>query len=357
MNSNNYYLLEDSTKTQEMIINIRNLLFSNEASNLNLAIQLLKGGGVPDNLMTLVLGFSKWHSDSTILKEFMQLFKKFASDNLQSYTNKNWERYIKANNDESSLSFGIQLMGKHDEINTYDLANICLELTKRGGKFCLENQTDSYYNILSKIIHHNTLNLTNYSLNFLPEEIGDFPTITALYLGGNSFTELPQTAKKIIHLNTITYENTPLPKEHLEEFFPHLFYQEYYNEGCNLKSGRKYLEAEKLFRKSAELKPDYAESWHNIGASLIFAKKIEEAEEPLREAIKHYENRIQIDPNSAWDWFWKSCVYALLGEKEESFKDLKTCIKIDSYYKRKARNEEDYRNYFDDEDFQAIVNS
>lgn len=355
MSTENYYLLQKSAKTEEMIFHIRHLFFSNEETNLHLAIQLLKGGGVPQDLISIVLGFSKWHPDTMITKECIQLFEQFASEKLQDFVKQNWQKLMNIKGNEQGLSLGFDFIEKYTELNAHDLANVCLELLQKGGKFCIENQTDSYHHILSKIIQNNNLVLTNYGLNFLPEEVGEFTNINWLNLTGNNFEILPQTAKKLRSLRYIFYDETLLSREYLADFFPWVMYEEYYNEACDLKTNEKYLEAEKLFRMSVQLKPDHAESWHNIGASLIFANQMKEAKKPLQKALIHYKNRLQINPNSAWNWFWKSCVHALLGEKEKALGDLKICINIDINYKEQAREEEDYRNYFEDEDFQKII--
>lgn len=356
MESDKFFLKTESEMTDKMISNLRNLLFSNEDTSIQLALQLLQSGGVSNNLISLVLGFSKWHQDSKVRFTFWVLFEKFASENLQNFIQENWEdANIEYVDDEITLSKGFDLMATHPEINVVDLANIHLTLSSLGGKYCLENKTDTNYNILNKIIIGNQLNLSNYWLDFLPEEIGDFPHLKVLYLNENHFKTLPESAKNLKKVIQVDYYDTPLSRDYLSNFFPEVFYVEYYNEGCDLKTHAQYLEAEKLFRRAAELKPDYAEAWHNIGASLIFADKIEEAKEPLYEAIKKYEIRLQDNPKNAWNWFWKSCVYALLRNKEQSLEDLKTCIKIAPHYKEKAAKEEDYRDFFDDEDFQTLI--
>lgn len=355
METNHYYLKTNTENSNKMIANLRNLLFSNEEASTKLALQLLESGGVPDDLMTLVLGFYKWHNNPTFRWGFGELFKKFASDGLKDFIKDNWERHIEFTDDETQLSKGFQLIGKYSKVNTNDLANICLTLTQKGGKYCLENKTEDYQNILSKIIRNDNLILSNYQLNFLPEEVGKLSNVNLLNISGNKFNTLPESVKNLKKVKYLYYDNTPLSREYLSDFFPQVFYAEYYNEGCNLKANEKYLEAEKLFKRATELNPDYAEAWHNIGASLIFADKSEAAKVPLYEAIKKYEIRLQNNPKSAWNWFWKSCVYALLGNKEQSLEDLKTCIKIAPHYKEKASTEEDYRDLFEDEDFQNII--
>lgn len=141
----------------------------------------------------------------------------------------------------------------------------------------------------------------------------------------------------------------------IEAACPAVMHDYYFEQGWAEKRKKHFLASALLFEKAAKLDKDSAETWHNVGASYLLTNKTEQGEKALYMARDLYENRIRIRPGSAWDWFWKSCVFALLKQKENAFNDLQRAIDLDISYKFKARNEEDYSDFLEDEDFKKIV--
>ena len=123
---------------------------------------------------------------------------------------------------------------------------------------------------------------------------------------------------------------------------------DYISRGNSLYSKGKYDLALKGYEKAIELKPDYAEAWDNKGAALSKLKRYEDA-------LEAHEKAIELKPDLANAWFNKACLYALTGDKDNAIENLSKAIGLDAKYKEIAKSDEDFKNLWDDEDFQEIV--
>ena len=132
-------------------------------------------------------------------------------------------------------------------------------------------------------------------------------------------------------------------------------FEKYYNQGIEYRDqGNHELSAEAHI-KALEFYEDYAEAWHNAGAALLRIQQDDEAIPYLLRALKEYQKRIDEDEDIAYNLFWKSCAYALLEQKEKALQTLRDAIQHNSIYAEEATREEDHMQYFEDEDFKAII--
>ncbi|MCI5057608.1 MAG: tetratricopeptide repeat protein [Flavobacteriales bacterium] len=135
-------------------------------------------------------------------------------------------------------------------------------------------------------------------------------------------------------------------------------YEDYYNEGIDLKIRGEYEKSAEYHLKAIELQPECEdpEVWHNAGAALLRIDKREEAAPYLKKALAYYDEAIKVhEEEKDYYLFWKSCVYALLRDKEKMLKVLSDCFEVNDAYAIEAEHEEDFSEYNDDPEFLSII--
>lgn len=359
------YLLENTKDAQEMRENLRQLLETGEGVNIKLAFTLIEGGGLHESLATYVFVSFLWHES----EEIQQWAASIIANHLPAKVSQKWLleekpkktqyysylQYIK----EKTLCHDLEKIAKLKMVDKTVLGMATLKMSKKGGLFCLKHKIAPTNDILKEMLNDFKLDLNDFGLEELPAEVTHFVNLRELNICRNKFTELPKNFENLRNLEKITYTGTPLkPSEikRLEKMMPDFFGHNHYEKGCNLKHQSKQpKKAIPHLKKATKLIPEYAENWHNLGACLLDTKQEEKALIPLQNALKCYDERLLEMPN-AYDLFWKSCVFALLKDKENAFIFLKEAIDINPNYKDSAKTEEDYKAYFEDETFKSITN-
>lgn len=126
--------------------------------------------------------------------------------------------------------------------------------------------------------------------------------------------------------------------------------------GVTLRKKKMYDEAMVYVRKILEFDEENADAL-SLKASIqidiarrdgIDAKRIDES-------LNLFEKALEIDPGNASAWYNQSCAYALLNRTEESIESLKNAIKFDPSFKESIRNDEDFNQIRDNEEFKKIL--
>ncbi|MCH8028372.1 MAG: tetratricopeptide repeat protein [Candidatus Dadabacteria bacterium] len=120
------------------------------------------------------------------------------------------------------------------------------------------------------------------------------------------------------------------------------------NRGSALRQLKRYEEALKAYEKAIEINPDYAEAWSNKAAALLNLKRPDEA-------LLHSDKAVELDPKSAGAWYNRACAYSLKGEKENALPDLAKSIELDEYFKERAKEDDDFKDLWDDPEFKKLV--
>jgi tetratricopeptide (TPR) repeat protein len=115
----------------------------------------------------------------------------------------------------------------------------------------------------------------------------------------------------------------------------------YYFEG-EIKESLVYLD------KAIEINPQFSEAWYNKGVVLDELGRFEEA-------LEAYEKAIKINPQFSEAWNNRACVYSLMKNKDQAIFNLKHAIELDSSYKEMAKNNEDFKELWEDEDFKKLI--
>jgi len=360
-----YYLLEESESSTLMIQNLQNLLESKDDNDLMMALEIVQEGGLPQKLLTHVLSILLWVNNDEIKTSAKSIFKNWASGACQSSIFEKFHAQEEIiTTDSKAKEFFDHL---HPDIDKNTLAFLYLKFRSLGAKYCLENQVRSNVEILQEMYnpYYGSFNFSYFHLKELPKGVGLFTDVKLINLSGNELQDLPDELVNLKKVSDIALLNTdfqPIVWQKLESFFPDAMCDYYYNLACDIKrkANKKdkspfYMDAVEYFIKSSALRPQFAEAWHNVGACFVFYGEPQKGEETLKKAIEEYDKRILINPNSAYDIYWKSGVYSLLRNKNLALENLKKAIQLSSRYKYEAMYEEDFAHMKKDKDFKSIV--
>ena len=110
-------------------------------------------------------------------------------------------------------------------------------------------------------------------------------------------------------------------------------------------------EALKDIEKLIKVQPDTALHYILKGQVLSSMQKYNEAANALVAANKSLE----IAPNNPNGVYNRACIYCLKGDKTNALADLKKAISMNPSFKEYARQDEDFKELYDDEDFKKIT--
>ena len=100
---------------------------------------------------------------------------------------------------------------------------------------------------------------------------------------------------------------------------------------CNLENSRKYEEAIKNYDNVLELTPDYAAAWYHKGSCLSSLKR-------FQQAISSYDKAIEIEPNNANTWYNKGCSLAELDRYGEALSSYDKALEIEPSHNQAKTN-------------------
>lgn len=308
------YLRNKSAETRDYIEKIKRLLDSKIDENMRLALQLITSGGVPFELLTYLYVISICCDDLDIAKQAHELFSNNAPQELLDYTQNLWDYDDPLSISEREVSAFLEETKQVTHLDTQLLANLMLKYGKVGGAYCLKNNTAPHQRILQEIYHNDILSLAAFELEHLPPEVGLFTETKHLMLGKNNFTEVPDELAKLVHLERIYFDDTPLNSEavyKLECFFPKAMSVHYATLGRNAFHESKYDDSVYYMQKAIKLdktKPSY---WNVCGVALGRVQKREEA-------IVCFDQAIKLDPENTLAFSNKAHIYHLMGKETES---------------------------------------
>ncbi|OJJ21648.1 hypothetical protein BKI52_14155 [marine bacterium AO1-C] len=322
--SHNHYLKGN----QDAIEKIKTLLESGEQSNIELAFQLIKGGGPTPELTSHLYALSIFYSEDDALKRAAKrYYKSLASKDLYTFTKYKWNVYGEYYNEAKMTKF-LTKMAQHEELNGTVLANMAIRYLQKGIKYCLENRTAPPEKILGQFVDHDMLDLDYMSLNELPKEIGHFPEIKYLYLEGNNFSDIPDEIACLTQLQSLSYRDTPLSEEalqKLEKFFPKIFAAQYYMEVIDdINQGRNYDHSLEVLNKVLDLDPTYANAWNDKGRVLQESKRPKAA----LECYDKYFEFAKLDTDKALSRVNKALALQNLGWEDEVHKTALEAVHI-----------------------------
>ncbi len=122
----------------------------------------------------------------------------------------------------------------------------------------------------------------------------------------------------------------------------------YFNMGNSLYFLGKHEEAKEQYDKAVEIKPDFHEAWYNLGLAQYDLKD-------YAQAILAYQKAIDIKPDFYEAWYNAACSYCLQQAKTQALAYLQQAITQNPAYKTQAQTDADFEWLWEDADFQAVI--
>ncbi len=326
MTTDRGYLLHDDEQAHEFQEKIRNLLESNETNTIEVALQLLQGGGVPASMHTHLAVLHIFHQKEDIRKKAKKLLKKTASSSLLAHIEKNaWNPFHLYEYHERDMDKYLREITNHKHLDKAVFANFTLKITNKGALFCLKNKTASAHFILNMLINNDSLSMDYFDLEELPEAIGDFKQLRTLSLEGNPLKKLPNSLAYLVHLEFLYFSPDLISAEaltKLEAFFPKIMAQRYYDEAWQLVNNLSYEDALESIEKSCLLNPLSHVAWDTQSWILTGIRAYPRAIECLEKALLITED----DSEKAQYHASQSTIYLRLGKQAEAEKEANTAL-------------------------------
>lgn len=183
------YLLESKEVTD--LYNIRQLLHSGQAENVLLALEMLKSGGVPEELLTELFLIYKLTRVQKIKRVVYQIVGQYAP--LSFVTALKSRKPI-----DSSISAIVQSnnLEYYCQIGSLDKRYIAFYLLKKGDfghLFALFNlETKDKIDYFKQALQDGHLSLSNLELTELPHDLGKIKGLTHLDISYNKFLTVPK---------------------------------------------------------------------------------------------------------------------------------------------------------------------
>ncbi len=109
-----------------------------------------------------------------------------------------------------------------------------------------------------------------------------------------------------------------------------------------------YGEASGAFEKAITLGPGRADVYGMCAAALLHAGN-------SREAISVADKGVALFPGNPGVIYNRGCIYAMSGDKVHALADLRKAIEINPGLRQHARKDEDFKNFWEDEEFKNIT--
>ncbi|EAY25859.1 tetratricopeptide repeat protein [Microscilla marina] len=375
---------------QNAVTQIKQLIESGQKENVELALSLIKGGGMVPALVThLCAVLLIYHDDATIKDATTALHKLPLA----------FRYYGGLVYNDDTINRILAIAEDHPDIDAPLLVTLMFEQTGKLAAYCLENKLLPAQQVLSQRMKGGGfLDLYHMNLSALPPEIGLFPEIQHLNIEGNRFSQLPDELQNLTQLKNIYFEDTPLGKEaikQLEAFFPQVMAEHYCQKGSKVIYTSNHLwndyeEALQYITKATILVPHNAYYLTQKAGVLRKMKQYQTSIEILEQALALYEveslsgkykkeviyndlgiayirlgkyakahqaynQALQIAPNYDSAWYNRACVYALEQHKTNMLSCLTKAICLRSTFKIEARQDFDFSNFRQDPDFKKLV--
>lgn len=102
----------------------------------------------------------------------------------------------------------------------------------------------------------------------------------------------------------------------------------WYKKGIELENNGSYIEAIKAYEQSIELNQSYAPAWGTKGALLFRMGKKDEAKLTFEKAIDIYNETLEKNPRDTIAWIDRGVAFAYLGMQEESIKSREKALEV-----------------------------
>jgi len=120
------------------------------------------------------------------------------------------------------------------------------------------------------------------------------------------------------------------------------------NKSASLINLERFEEALTASEEAIKRIPHYAGAWNNKGTALMGLKRYDETLKALMEALN-------LDSRLDDAWYNLACIFSINEDRENMLTCLEKAIELSTEYKEEARKDEDFREYWEDEEFKKIT--
>lgn len=237
------FLLEITDEADGQIEQLARLLISTDSANVELAIQIIKGGGMPENLLEELFYAYKVCNDKKVKAELKKVIQINASPSVLEALNKrdmlfNVDTIVSASRwrnstMEKDIFKSIKKYSSFsNEINWGKIASFIYDNYGYGGRyiFAMDNNENSLKkhildkNIIDKILNFNDIfmkGIPDYNTSFVypyitpypfPKEILDYTELAKLDISGCQISSLPEEFATLGLLKTLDLSHNFLSK-------------------------------------------------------------------------------------------------------------------------------------------------
>jgi tetratricopeptide (TPR) repeat protein len=118
--------------------------------------------------------------------------------------------------------------------------------------------------------------------------------------------------------------------------------------GMSLRGLNRYDEALKSFDNAIAINPNYAVAWRGKGMTLRSLDRYDEA-------LRAFDKTLGIDPGDAIAWYNSARIFALKEDRDKSLEYLSRAVQLDKTYKKDAKENDDFKTLWTDDDFKKLV--
>lgn len=183
------YLKAEAAQYTGGLDNLANMLMAEEEKNVELALGILQGGGVPEVLLTDVLLVHLFHPNSLYQSKARRLLDIHAPQKMTDFLS-NYP--FQATFTEVQLAEWLARSSKKGNLNVDKIARFLYQKKKRAGYYIFtKGELGLRHEILKKANEKGILDLSYHSLKQVPPEIFEYKNWSILNFSHNRLTDFP----------------------------------------------------------------------------------------------------------------------------------------------------------------------
>jgi len=190
----NYYLQQENQMSKEMITKILDLLNSSEISNQTLALDIILGGGLPEDLLYEVLFLYLWNGNNETKNQAERVLAKHLPFDLFTHIRSYCKAYYDMPNDNKISQYLENVC--IPPLNPSKLGLTFYKKTHTGKYFCLQYE-EAFDEVYKTVVVNSALHLNHIKIEELKPFIGKYTKIKMLYLKNNCLSSLPNVLSNL----------------------------------------------------------------------------------------------------------------------------------------------------------------
>ena len=190
---------------------LEQLLLSKSEEQRTLALELLKGGGLPKKLIPAAFIAMKFTDDKKLYAKFKRLIKPMVSDASMKIFQQ--RHLFKAKTSEAFLSESLQkYSNRNSDLDGLEVATLLFKYYQKGVQYIWQyaQGTDLSRRCLDAFLEGKKLDLSKLRIAHLPNDLAELKGVEELDLSQNSFKQIPKALALMPNLKSLNLSSNPL---------------------------------------------------------------------------------------------------------------------------------------------------